>query len=114
MPLESFIDVPRDSHFPLENLPFGVFKPSDGPARIGVAVGEFVLDLSILEELGHFRSAGFQGKRVFARDCLNDFLAAGRPAWRKARQILQHLLAASTPSLRDDTALRERVFHLQK
>jgi fumarylacetoacetase len=111
MPLKSFIDLPSDSHFPLENLPFGVFMPREGLARIGVAIGELVLDLSILGELGHFRAAEFQADRIFARNCLNDFLALGRPAWRKTREILQHLLSADTPTLRDDAALRERVFH---
>jgi fumarylacetoacetase len=114
MALKSFVDVRRDSHFPLENLPFGVFKPRDGGARVGVAIGESVLDLSILEELGHFRAAEFQSERVFARDCLNDFLALGRPAWRKTREILQDLLAETTPTVRDNSALRQRLFHLQR
>src|SRR6266403_4393076 len=87
MTLKSFIDVPRDSHFPIQNLPFGVFKPRDGVAHIGVAIGEFVLDLTILEELGHLRAPEFKGERVFARDCLNDFFARGRPLWRKTREI---------------------------
>ena len=114
MPLKSFIDVPRDSHFPIQNLPFGVFKPRDGVAHIGVAIGEFVLDLTILEELGHLRAPEFKGERVFTRDCLNDFLALGRPLWRKTREIVQHLLAANTATLRDDPALRDRVLHRQK
>ena len=56
MPLKSFIDVSPDSHFPLENLPFGVFQPRQGKPRVGVAIGDLILDLSALEELGHFRS----------------------------------------------------------
>jgi fumarylacetoacetase len=113
-PLRSFIEVPRDSHFPLENLPFGVFKPREGAARVGVAIGESVLDLSVLEEKGHFRSAEFQQQAVFANDSLNAFLSLGRPAWQKTRQTLQHLLAAETPDLRDAAALRSRAFHKQK
>src|SRR5205823_2012052 len=98
MPLESFIDVPPDSHFSLENLPFG----------------DFIVDLSILEGLGHFRSPEFQAHPVFSEDSLNSFLALGRPAWQKTREILQHLLSAETPTLRDDVRLREKVFHAQK
>src|SRR5438094_848789 len=45
---------------------------------------------------------------------MNSFLALGRPAWRRTREILQHLLSAETPTLRDDTRLREKVFHAQK
>src|ERR1700736_1298710 len=111
MALKSFIDVPRDSHFPLENLPFGVFKPDEGAARIGVALGEHVVDLSVLEEAGQFRD--LESRELFSQNSLNGFLALGRPAWRRVREILQKLLSAETPTLRDDKKLRERVFHRQ-
>ena len=111
MALRSFIEVTPDSHFPLENLPFGVFKPRDGVARVGVALGEYVVDLSVLEAAGHLKD--FHGQQLFSGDSLNDFLALGRPAWKKVREILQNLLAAETPTLRDDPKLRERVFHRQ-
>ncbi|MFN2540810.1 MAG: fumarylacetoacetase [Chthoniobacterales bacterium] len=114
MALKSFIDIPPESHFPLENLPFGVFKSGGGPARVGVALGEYVVDLGALEEAGHFQLPEFQGRTVFARPTLNPFLTLGRRAWRKAREILQHLLAAETPTLRDDAALRGRAFHRQR
>ncbi|HEV2045233.1 MAG TPA: fumarylacetoacetase [Chthoniobacterales bacterium] len=114
MPRKSFIEVAPDSHFPIENLPFGIFKPRQGAARVGVALGEHVVDLSVLEEGGHFQSPEFKDQDVFSQTSLNAFLALGRPAWRKAREILQHLLDAGTPTLRDDAKLRERVFHRQR
>ncbi|MGI8437809.1 MAG: fumarylacetoacetase, partial [Chthoniobacterales bacterium] len=112
--LRSFIDVPPDSHFSLQNLPYGVFKPRDGEARVGIAIGDQILDLAALQEAGHFGGAEFQQQRVFAQDSLNDFLKLGRPAWRKTREIVQHLLAADTSDLRDESALREKAFHAQK
>lgn len=112
--LQSFIEVARDSHFPIQNLPFGIFKPREGSARVGVAIGESILDLSVLEELGHFRSPEFQGRQVFSEGALNGFLALGRPAWSKAREVIQNLLAAGTATLRDNKSLRERAFHAQK
>jgi fumarylacetoacetase len=114
MPLRSFIEVSPDSHFPLENLPFGVFQPKDARARVGVAIGDLILDLSVLEELGHFQSPEFRDQKIFSQDSLNGFLALGRPAWRRTRQIVQHLLSAETPTLRDDARLRESAFHEQK
>src|SRR5438128_9220944 len=111
MALRSFIEIEHDSHFPIQNLPFGVFKPQQGAARIGVAIGEQIVDLSVLEEAGLLSSVGVPG--LFSHDSLNAFLALGRPAWRKTREILQHLLSAETPTLRNDTKLRERVFHRQ-
>ena len=56
MLLKSFIDVSPDSHFPIQNLPFGMFQPRGGKPRAGVAIGDLIVDLSALEELGHFRS----------------------------------------------------------
>ena len=113
VPLTSFIAVAPDSHFPIQNLPFGVFQPAQGSARIGVAIGDLVLDLSVLEEQGKFNVPELQTRGVFAENSLNAFLSLGRPAWRRVRETLQHLLAADTPELRDDAALRERVFHRQ-
>ncbi len=112
--MKSFIDVAPDSHFPIQNLPFGVFKPANAAARIGVAIGDYVLDLAVLEESGHFRSAEFRSGPVFSADALNSFLALGRPAWRKAREVIQNLLDAETATLRDDNELRGRAFHFQK
>src|SRR5262245_17085725 len=112
--LKSFIEVAPDSHFPIQNLPFGIFKPDGEKPRVGVAIGESVIDLSVLEEGGHFRVPEFQGQTVFADDALNRFLALGRPAWSKAREIIQTLLAADTATLRDDKALRGRVIHAQE
>jgi fumarylacetoacetase len=124
MALKSFIDVPRDSHFPLENLPFGVFKTRDGIARVGVALGEYVVDLAVLETKGlvglppetspvrHGPAATTRG--LFSQDSLNAFLALGRPVWRSVRDTLQNLLTLETPTLRDDAKLRERVFHRQQ
>ena len=112
-PLSSFIEVPPESHFSLQNLPYGIFRPNDGPARAGVAIGDLVLDLAALEEAGFFRTLNFGERAIFARDSLNTFLALGRPVWRRTREILQHLLAADTATLRDDKALRARAFHRQ-
>src|SRR2546421_10858977 len=112
--MKSFIDVAPDSHFPIQNLPFGIFKPANAPERVGVAIGDVVLDLSVLEEHGHFRSPEFGNEPIFAADALNSFLALGRPAWRRAREVIQHLLNSETGTLRDDSELRARAFHLQK
>src|SRR3989442_2010259 len=114
MALRSFLEIAKDSDFPIQNLPFGVFQTKQDRPRVGVAIGDLVFDLSALEELGHFQSPEFQGRKVFSEESLNSFLALGRPAWRTTREILQHLLAADAPILRDDPIIRRRRFHAQK
>ena len=50
---KSFIEVNPDSHFPIQNLPYGIFKHPRFPApRVGVAIGDLILDLAELEQQG--------------------------------------------------------------
>lgn len=94
MKQQSFIPVEPDSHFPIQNLPYGVFRPDKEAApRIGVAIGEYVVDLSVLDEAGQFATTAAAGKNVFAEPSLNKFMALGRPAWREVRTRLQRLLS---------------------
>jgi fumarylacetoacetase len=105
--LKSFIAVAPDSDFPIQNLPYGVFSTGDDPApRVGVAIGDFALDLAALHAAGLLPQAG--AENVFARPAINDFLALGPEAWRATRARLSELLRAQTPTLRDDNALRAR------
>jgi fumarylacetoacetase len=110
--LRSFVDVAKDSHFPIHNLPYGVFKPdASSRPRIGVAIGEEVLDLSVLAEGGLFGGAELEDGGVFREQRLNAFMALGRPAWSAARTILTSLLGADEPTLRDHAGLRNAAFH---
>lgn len=105
---KSFIEVSPDSHFPIQNLPYGVFRPrKGGSARIGVAIGEYVLDLALLEHTGHFQGTLLAGKGVFQKSTLNSFMSLGLQAWQEARARIQHLLSDEVPILRDNRALRK-------
>lgn len=106
--LKSFVEVAPDSHFPIQNLPFGVFSSDAGQApRVGVAIGDRILDLAVLEEAG-LLPADPTGGRVFARSSLNAFIALGRDSWRQVRERVSELLRHDSPTLRDDPALRAR------
>ena len=72
--LRTFLPVAPQSDFPIQNLPYGIFQPNDGPARGGVALGDLVLDLALLEECGYFRALNFGPRPIFAQDSLNAFL----------------------------------------
>ncbi|HVP11539.1 MAG TPA: fumarylacetoacetase [Phycisphaerae bacterium] len=105
--LRSFVLVTAESHFPIQNLPYGVFRPTRGERpRVGVAIGDMVLDLSVLESRGLFAEANFGTARVFDRPSLNKFMSLGRPAWRQARQTISWLLREDERTLRDDQSLR--------
>ncbi|MFV2071452.1 MAG: fumarylacetoacetase, partial [Thermoanaerobaculales bacterium] len=110
--LRSFVDIPAGSDFPIHNLPYGVFRPdAEAEPRIGVAIGEQVLDLAVLAENGILAGAKLGDGAVFREPTLNAFMAAGRPAWREAREVLTRLLRFDEPALRDDAGLRDTAFH---
>ena len=107
--LRSFIEVSSDSHFPIQNLPYGAFgRAAPDDAAIGVAIGESILDVTALEQRGLLEVPGGDG-RVFADGTLNAFLALGRSAWTPVRQRLTQLLRHDEPTLRDDSDLRQAV-----
>lgn len=108
--LKSFIPVPADSPFPIQNLPFGVFVRKDGRTHCGCAIGEHVLDLAVLEEEGFFNFK----QRVFQSHSLNLFMSEGRRAWIDTRQKISELLRHDNPTLRDHKTLIEKSLLLQK
>ncbi|XP_073285652.1 fumarylacetoacetase-like [Primulina huaijiensis] len=109
MATKSFVQVQPDSHFPIQNLPFGVFKrePNSEP-RPGVAIGDYVLDLSIISSAGLFDGKFLKNSDCFNQPNLNKFLGLGRPAWREARATLQKLLSADEPKLRDNEIIKQK------
>lgn len=75
-----------------------IFQPNK---RIGVAIGEEILDLSQIAHL--FDGPLLKDKQyVFLKDCLNDFMALGRPTWLEARTKLQNLLSDTNPTLQEE------------
>ncbi|XP_061740169.1 fumarylacetoacetase [Nerophis ophidion] len=106
----SFIQVDTTCDFSIHNLPYGVFSTSEhAKRRIGVAIGDQILDLSVIFSL-------FQGpvmskhQHVFQQPSLNAFMALGYEAWKETRNTLQMLLSANHSTLRDDCELRSRAF----
>jgi fumarylacetoacetase len=105
--LRSFVPVAAHSHFPIQNLPYGVFRRSAGDQpRIGVAIGDYVLDLAVVEDKGLLTGPSLR-RGVFQWPTLNVFLSLGRRAWLEARGLISRLLQADEPALRDNAALRE-------
>ena len=107
--LRSFIDVPSDSDFPIQNLPYGIFSTRDSPSpRMCVAIGDFVLDLHALQTAGLIGLAG-----AFSEPTINAFMALGPKVWSETRARISDLLRHDNPVLRDDESLRRRALVLR-
>ena len=92
--------------FPIQNLPYGVFSVDGGDKHIGVAIGDEILDLTMIEQRGLVRPDG--ERTVFDRPELNAFMALGPAVWTETRATLFDLLHADSADLRDDADLRRQ------
>jgi fumarylacetoacetase len=100
--LETWVDVAPGSDFPIQNLPFGAFV-RDGESRIGVAIGERILDLRLAAERGFIGDAC--DRRLLAQPDCNALFAAGRPVLRALRERVSQLLRrGGDPVLRESGA----------
>lgn len=89
--LTSWVHIPTGSDFPIQNLPFGIFKTKYLSPVAGVAIGNHVLDLVYLHENGYFEGFGLP-PAVFNQPQLNDFFSLGRPVITNVRNRLSALL----------------------
>ena len=95
----------RDSHFPVQNLPYGVFSAGDsGVPRVGVAIGDRILDLAVVEAAGLLPTP----RPVFDGASLNAFMSLGPKTWSETRTAISELLCAAGPGMPDKADLRER------
>ncbi|MFN7330082.1 MAG: fumarylacetoacetase [Bacteroidota bacterium] len=104
--LKSWVEVPPHSDFPIQNLPFGIFKTEYLSPVAGVAIGNYVLDLVYLHENGFFDGLGLP-VGIFNQPTLNDFISLGREKASEVRQRISELLRHDNDELRDNVAARE-------
>ncbi|MGM8885389.1 fumarylacetoacetase [Psychrobacter sp. 1U2] len=109
--LTSFIDIAKDSDFSIHNLPYGIFsETANEQRRAGVAIGEQVLDLSILESEGLL---SLEGGPYFDQPTLNAFIDSGRDNWTTARKTIQTLLSTDNKDLSDNQDLIDKALFKQ-
>jgi len=83
----SWFEVAPGSPFGTQELPYGIFSTPDSPRRVGVAVGDQVLDLAAVAD-----GAGLDAE-VFEQASLNALMSLGPGVWAEGRGLLQSLLA---------------------
>lgn len=98
--LKSWVDVKKDSDFPIQNLPFGVFKTNQMDARVGVAIGDKILDLKTLHVLGYLKNLPFELEDLSSHS-LNKMMSHGKKVCSDLRNRVSELLRSDNPELRD-------------
>lgn len=98
--LRSWVPVAADSLFPIQNLPYAVFRRRAGDWCVGVRIGDLLLDLSAAVAKGHV-----SGPDVFASPSLNAFMALGRAEWTRVRGEIVALLSPGSAAEGDFSIL---------
>jgi fumarylacetoacetase len=95
---KTWIPVPMDSDFPIQNIPFGVFLTRDDIITIGTRIGNTAIDLGALHQLGYFDGIPLTDD-IFLQDTLNDFISDGKKTWRLVRNRISEIFDAKNDTL---------------
>ena len=98
--------------FPIQNLPFGIFRrgdDEDDPARVGMAIGDQILDLTACHDEGWFTDAADRAGAALAASALNPLLRLGRETWSAVRRQASALLASDSAAYRANRRLGDRI-----
>jgi fumarylacetoacetase len=93
-----------DAQFPIQNLPYGVFRRPGSAPRVGVAIGDQILDLAVVEASGLIRPNA--AATVFDRPDVNAFMALGPDVWTETRAVISDLLDDADSRLSENGPLR--------
>src|SRR5579863_3206634 len=109
---ESWVASAKDHpEFPIQNLPFGIFRPRGEEPRGGVAIGEAILDLRAATEAGLFSGDAERAAVTAAGSVLNPLMAMGSGPRRALRRRLVEILDVAGPEVARMQALAGKLLH---
>ncbi|MEN9994925.1 MAG: hypothetical protein RL762_1582 [Bacteroidota bacterium] len=104
--LRSWVTVAADSEFPIQNLPFGIFQTATTTKRVGVRIGDFVLDLAQMAQFGYFDDLSF-ALTDFNQDYLNPLMRHGKLATRALRNRIAALLSTENTTFQHNASQQQ-------
>ena len=110
--LKSWIEVLENSNFPIQNLPFGIYSTNSKSKRVGVAIGDQILDLYSLFGLGYLKSLSFC-EHCFSNEYLNRMMGHGKLEIRDLRNRISELLNIENQELSQNKEAITQVLDLQ-
>ena len=97
--MEPWVDIPKNSDFSIHNIPFGIFFSEKIGSRVGVSIGDKILDLVKAFDLGIFQNFSFD-RNIFDNNYLNDFISLGKLTTSSVRLHIQSELCNKKSILR--------------
>lgn len=107
MNLKSWVEVPENSDFPIQNIPFGIGRTAGKSAFPATRIGDTVIDLSALADQGYFDHLGIKDPGVFQSSILNDFIALGKASTSRVRNRIAEVFSEGNNELKDDNEAKK-------
>src|SRR5690606_32762116 len=109
---KSWIEVDKNSDFPIQNIPFGVFLTNNHIVTVGTRIGDYAIDLSALYQIGYFDGIDLTDD-IFKQDTLNAFISKERKTRKEVRNRIAEIFEVTNPKLRNNESHRKLVlFHI--
>jgi fumarylacetoacetase len=108
---KSWIDTPGESDFPVQNIPFGIFRTKTKHATVGTRIGDTVIDLKALADLGYFDDLQIGNPAVFEQGSLNAFIGLGKPVTLGVRDKIADIFDRNNTDASADKKLKEQALY---
>lgn len=108
--LTSWVEVPENSDFPIQNIPFGIYSVGSGDKRPCTRIGDQVLDLSVLADAGLLAGLIVDATSL-SSNSLNAMMAFGKNGTRDLRNRLSVLLRSDNDELKENEEVCQNAFH---
>jgi len=105
---KTWVELPENTDFPIQNIPFGVIKKSNGDVVAASRIGDFAIDLNALHTLGYFGDIQLEDG-IFQRGNLNQFIKNGRALPRKVRNRIADIFDQNNSELSSNEAHKAQI-----
>jgi fumarylacetoacetase len=109
--LKTWLDMPVNSDFPIQNIPFGVVRLPHDKIRCATRIGDTVIDLYGLAKHGYLDGVGIRDYSILKRSHLNDFIALGKPFWQALRDRISKIFGLEKSLLRDNHLIHDKILY---
>lgn len=107
---KTWLEVKKNSDFPIQNIPFGVFLLPNNTKTTGTRIGDYVIDLAALHKLKYLEGMDLHPD-IFSQGSLNDFIRTGQNTWRQVRDRISNLFITTNSSLQNNQNHKEKIIY---
>ncbi len=112
--MKSFVEYSPSSDFSIHNIPFGVTVFNKEYIGCCTRIGDQVIDLATLYDLGYFEDIEGLDDNVFEAYTLNEFIELGKPVTNAVRTRIQELLLEGSTLSKDEKTIEDAFYDLDK